>query len=196
MPSDTNSGAMSRRDFFSLLQPPEVESDPEPSDPDKGIASSRIVQRLKELGVTVIPLSEEDHRLEVQCSGADDFSDDHARLLQPLAQDIVRLDLGDTDIGDDGLRVVAHMNQLARLHLERTGITDDGLKHVGQVDTLTYLNLFDTEVSDRGVEHLSNLDRLEQLFLGQTEVTEEGVENLEDRLPEANVQSGFRFQTD
>ncbi len=189
MPDD-NSKPLSRREFFSMLRP-EVSEEKTEEESVSGLSPSRIIGELEKIGVSVTPLSENDDRLNVHCSGADEFTDKQTRLFQPLSSRIVQLDLGGTNIGDRGLRVLPHMNQLERLHLERTKVTDSGLQFVGQVDTLTYLNLFETAVSDRGLEHLTGLNQLERVFLGHTKVTDEGAGHLQDQLPEADVEAGF-----
>jgi len=192
MTDDQTSNNISRRDFFAIFRPEAASEEQQNLEsPQHPHPSSRIIQRLEELGLSLAPISEQDQRLRVQCAGADEVKNEHVRLLRPLAPRIGELDLGNTRVGDEGLRVLRLMDRLTRLHLERTRTTDEGLEHVGPVQTLTYLNLFDTAVSDQGLEHLTGLTKLETLFLGQTDVTDEGVDQLRARLPEAEIQSGF-----
>ena len=65
-----------------------------PADPDA-------IAAISEIGVLIIPLSQETNLLQAQFLNViDDFSDEHLDLLLPLSEQITWLDLGRTSISD------------------------------------------------------------------------------------------------
>lgn len=165
----------SRRNFFSRLRGA--------SSPEKAALAA-----LKEQGVVVKTLSAEAMLLQVECHTQGALDDEQMEKLRPLAGQVAWLDLSGTGVGDEGLQVVARMENLTRLYLQNTPVTDAGLAHLRGLGQLEYLNLYGTSVTDRGLEHLTGLKQLRRLFLWKTQVSEEGARRLEQRLPllEAN----------
>ena len=160
-----------------------------PADPDA-------VAAISEIGVLIIPLSQETNLLQAQFLNViDDFSDQHLELLLPLSQQITWLDLGRTSITDTGMEAVGQLTNLRKLHLENTSITDDGLIHLKDLEHLEYLNLYGTSISDAGLLHLSNLKELKSLYLWQTNATEEGASKLNEELPDLYINMGWNTGT-
>ena len=127
-----------------------------------------------ELGVPITALSE--HEPWFQCNASitgSSFDDNSLTKLSQLAPNLRWLDLGGTAVTDAGLTNLAGMQNLIRLHLERTGIGDEGLSAVKSLEQLEYLNLYGTKVSEAGLENLSELPKLRRLYLWQTQVTPE-----------------------
>ena len=155
-------------------------------------ADSAAIEALRDLGVSVEPLAEEEPFLHVRCPQTDAcFGEAQAQALLPLAPQVAWLDLGHAQVNDSTLVTLASLPHLTRLHLEQTSITDAGLAHLKGLPYLEYLNLYGTNVSDAGLEHLAELPALKALYLWQTQATEAGAQRLQEALPDLDVNLGW-----
>ena len=99
----------------------------------------------------------------------------------------VSVQLGDSQITDDGLVHLKDIPNLDWLNLYNTQITDDGLAHLKRLTKLRGLFLNDTNISDAGLIHLENLRSLRSLSLEDTKVTFEGVKKLQKALRDCDI---------
>ncbi|MDE0770347.1 MAG: hypothetical protein OSB19_18375, partial [Opitutaceae bacterium] len=106
--------------------------------------------------------------------GESKFDDEALAMLAPVAANIAELEIGFSNITNDGLAALSGMVNLERLYLQKTAISDEGLEHVANLEKLRYLNLYGTQVSDSGLERLEDLDNLQSLYLWETQVTPAG----------------------
>jgi hypothetical protein len=99
--------------------------------------------------------------------------------INPLLDEIVSLNLADSDVTDSTLVHLKELSGLERLWLNRSAVTDAGLVNLASLTNLRELGLQGTRVTDRGLVHLSGMTKLEILFLSQTEVTDNGMQYLQ-----------------
>jgi hypothetical protein len=164
------------------------------SGPEQSLGPDEARRQLDALGVTLMPLSEGEDRLQVQCKRVGkQFGPEEMRLLGPLAARIAWLDLARTAVDDAALEIVAEMPELRRLYLQKTAIEGTGLSFLSALDRLEYLNLFGTKVDDSALDALSAIDSLQTVYLWQTEVSEEGVRELREHRPDLTVEFGDPF---
>lgn len=122
-------------------------------------------------GFSVLPVSAEDDRLRVSAVNASaTFGDEQLLALNPVAERVVWLDAGRTQVTDAAMETIGSMVNLERLHLEETAVTDAGMKHLVGLSRLEYLNLYGTEVTSAIFESLAELRSLRKLFLWETKV--------------------------
>lgn len=120
---------------------------------------------------SIMPISAEDDRLRVNViNAAKDFGDEQLALLDPVAEQILWLDLARSQITDDGLKTVSHMRNLERLHLENTGITDSGIAKLAPLKNLEYINIYGTEVGNAIFDVVKNMPKLHKLYAWQTKI--------------------------
>lgn len=125
----------------------------------------------KQVGFSIMPVSTEDDRLRVSAVNvAASFGDQQLAAMAPVAERIVWLDLGRTQITDQGMANVGQMFNLERLHLEQTKVSDAGMKHLAALHNLEYLNLYGTGVTAAIFEPMAELRNLRKLFLWETKV--------------------------
>ena len=177
---------------------PEAGTGPDPS----------VVKRVEELGGKVTRLAQNDEGLDVSFhlgrnrDGIRQFEASESAGAKPPALDgelsvlkdlknVQWLNLGGTDVTDEGLQHLNELTSLTRLHLEKTAVSDAGLEHLRGLENLTYLNLYQTAVTDAGLRHLQGLKKLKNLYLWQTEVTPAGVEKLQESLPDCAINLGW-----
>jgi hypothetical protein len=154
-------------------------------------ANPKVIDKLKNMGLLVLPLSKENNQLEVSAVNVRTFSDGQAATLARLADQIVWLKLGDTQITDAALVSIAKLKNLQKLHLERTAVSDAGLKKLTGLTYLEYLNLYGTKITDDGLSSLSDLKALKSVYVWQTKVTETGINALKQALPNVEVVGGM-----
>lgn len=145
--------------------------------------ATRIAEARKaaeEIGCSLMPLSAEDGRLKLDVINvAGEFGDEQLLRLKPVASNIAWLDLGDSQVTDESLKLIGRMPELERLHLEKTAVTDAGLAHLAGLTNLEYLNLYETKITDAGLAPLHGLPKLRKLYLWQTAVTIQGKRDFE-----------------
>lgn len=172
---------------------PEAADETSP-DPERDLTPTEARRQLEALGVTVMPLSETEDRLQVQCKHVGEgFGPEETALLVPLAPRIAWLDLARTGVGDPALRIVGQMTNLQRLYLQDTAIDGKGVPALTALEQLEYLNLFGTQVDDSALSPLQDIESLQAVYLSQTEVSESGVQELRDHRPDLTVEYGAPF---
>jgi hypothetical protein len=159
------------------------------------VADPTAIDELKKIGLLVLPLSKELNQLEVSAVNARGFSDAQAALLPKLANQIVWLKVGDTQVSDAALVYISRLRNLQKLHLEQTKVTDAGLKQLKALANLEYLNLYGTAVTDAGLSELAGFKKLKTVYLWQTKVTGQGLANLKKTMPNLDVVGGISEQT-
>ncbi len=117
--------------------------------------------------------------------GDDKFNDEAIAKLEPIASNIVELEIGFSDVTDEGLAAVANMSNLERLYLQKTSITDEGLVHLEGLTQLRYLNLYGTQVTDDALKTLVTLPSLKSLFVWETEISKSAAKNFQEQKLES-----------
>jgi hypothetical protein len=117
-------------------------------------------------------------------------TDDGLRLVQNCSQPFF-LNVQGTAITDKGLSVLTD-KQLSGLVICRTGITDEGLSSLAQIQGLEYLSLSDTKLTGIGVRYFDRRTLLPSLQLDGTSLTSAGVLALaEARCTQLNLSRTF-----
>ncbi len=156
----------------------------------KQVAS--ITAKLQALNATLMPLAQDTEQLRLSViNAADKFGDKELALLEPIADQILWLDLARSQVTDAGLDTIAKMPYLERLHLENTKVTDAGVAKLGSLPALEYLNLYGAKVTDAGIAKLAGAKSLQKLFVWQTGVTKAGAKALEGKLAGLSVNVGL-----
>lgn len=120
---------------------------------------------------SVMPISAEDDRLRINVINASkEFGDEQTKLLEPIADRILWLDLARSQVTDESMKTVGKMNGLQRLHLENTNVGDSGIAQLGNLKQLEYLNLYGTKVGNGVLDTFAKLPNLKKIYLWQTNV--------------------------
>lgn len=153
-------------------------------------ADPSVVSEIRKLGGTVRPVAADRSELEVafHISGRE-LTDDGLALVAQL-ENVMTLNLKGTKVTSAGLAHVAGMKSLQLLHLEQTAIDDSAAVHLTGLTKLTYLNLYGTAITDKTLGQLGKLKDLQRLYLWQTAVTDAGVAGLKKGLPNLKVSLG------
>ena len=146
----------------------------------------------KELGITILPVSQTETALVFNCVNvADKFGDAELAKFAPIAGRMAEMNLSRSKVTDAGLAALAGMKALKRLHLQNTSVTDAGMEQLSGLAALEYLNLFGTKVTDAALLKFEKLSALRKLYLWQTAVTKPAAEALFAKLPEITINLGW-----
>ena len=151
----------------------------QPKLPDVPKAKPELLEKIQEQGILAMPIAQNTNAIYVNASYAGkNFSDETIRLLEPIAEQVLWLNLARTNISDEGISMLPKFKLLSRLHLENTNITDDASIHISKLSNLKYLNMYGTKISDASIPNLQKLGNLKKIFLWQTKMTSQGAEKL------------------
>ncbi|TDU73212.1 leucine rich repeat (LRR) protein [Prosthecobacter fusiformis] len=153
---------------------------------------AEITAKIQALNASLMPLAQDTEQLRLSVINATDkFGDAELALLEPIAAQIVWVDLARSKVTDKAADTLAKMTALERLHLENTKVSDTGLAKLAVLQNLEYLNLYGTKTTDAGIAKLANAKGLKKLFVWQTGVTKAGATALEGQLPGLKVNVGL-----
>jgi Planctomycete cytochrome C/Leucine Rich repeat len=153
---------------------------------------AEIIAKMTALNASLMPLAQDTEQLRLSViNAADKFGDKELALLEPIAQQVVWVDLARSQVTDAGLATLAKMTGLERLHLENTKVTDAGIAKLGALASLEYLNLYGTKTTDAGIAKLEGAKGLKKLYVWQTGVTQNGAKALEGKVPGLKVNVGL-----
>lgn len=169
------------------LQPP---AKPEVPEAPVAKAPELAVNRLKEMGVTVIPVAAGSNYLSVNFLASKSIGDKEVKLLEPVASQLVWLKLGNTAISDSAMTAIGKLPVLIKLSLDNTQITDKGLSALQALSKLQYLNVTGTKVTAGGLLLLKQLPELQTLYLYKTDVTSADWPSLKQAFPKAVLDTG------
>jgi hypothetical protein len=138
---------------------------------EKAARMAEVDEAAEKYHFSVMPVSAEDDRLRVNViNAAKDFGDDQLKMLEPVAERIVWLDLARSQVTDAGMKTVRLMRDLERLHLENTAVTDQGVAELASLANLEYINLYGTKVGNGIFETFAKLPNLKKAYVWQTSV--------------------------
>ena len=123
--------------------------------------------------------------------GDSKFTNEDLIRLKPLLNNIAWLDIGGSQITDEGMVHLSTFNKLERIHLENTGITDNAIESLVSLKELRYLNLHGTNISDASLGTIAQIKSLKSLYIWNTNVTAKGISQLEKKRPDLNIESGL-----
>lgn len=156
-------------------------------------ALAGVMPQVEKSGASLMAIAQDTPELRFSALNvAKKFNDGGLKVLKPVNEQILWLDLARTQITDKALADVVAMKNLTRLHLENTKITDAGLANIAKLANLEYLNLYGTQVTDAGIAKLGGLKKLKKIFLWQTKVSEKGAKQLIAKIKGLDANTGFK----
>lgn len=153
-------------------------------------ADSISIQKLKDKGVIVLPVAQNNNYLSANFVTATNISDKDMALLLPLKKQLVWLKCGDTKIEDGALSFIAQCSNITFLQLDNTLITDKGLQKLSSLQALQSLNLVGTNITADGLMSLKNLKQLQSIYVYQTKITDKDWTALQKDFPKVLIDSG------
>jgi len=118
-----------------------------------------------------------------------DFSDKDLEELQDVSQQVVSIDIGNSNVKDDDLKNLKQFPHVQKLHLQNIAIGDEGVKYLKDLRYLDVLNISGTKVSGKTLEEVTAWKNLKKIYIYNTAVSEETVESVRKSRPELLVYS-------
>jgi len=148
------------------------------------------INRLKEIGVSIVPVSQNSNYLSANFVAVDSITRENIELLLPLSKQLIWLKLGNTQCTDSAITGIGKLTSLTRLSLENTTITDKGLLQLKEFVQLRYLNVSGTKITAKGLSQLTGLAQLRNLFIYKGQVSPSEFEMLRKSFPKAVIDTG------
>jgi hypothetical protein len=101
----------------------------------------------------------------------------------------------DTDITDEGMKVIANFPKLKFLNLDGGKVTGSGFRDLGQLEKLEVIWLRHTKLQDENLNYFSLFPKLSTVLLQHTKVTREGLWSLA-KLKHLTIPKGGIFTED
>jgi hypothetical protein len=160
--------------------------------PDAAVeqGDEKVINRLRQAGVVVIPVAQNNNYLLANFVTAGSTADSVLQLLASLRKQLIWLKLDNSSISDSSLDHVAACTSITRLQLNNTNITDKGLTKLQSLKQLQSLNLVGTNVTAPGVLQLKSLAGLKNLYLYQTGIQSNDWDNLQKAFPSVQLDTG------
>ena len=150
-------------------------------------ADQEEIQELNNPYRTVQQISATKPYIAVFLGSKKDFSSKDLTELKDIGNQVVSIDMGNSQVKDDDLKNLKQFRHLQKLHLQNIAIGDEGVKHLKDLRYLNVLNLSGTKVSAKTLREVASWKNLRKLYLYNTEVSEQSVTSLKKSYPELEV---------
>lgn len=147
-------------------------------------------QEIKDLNTpyrTVQQISATKPYIAVFLGSKKDFSVKDLTELNDVGNQVVSIDMGNSEVEDDDLKSLRQFPHVQKLHLQNNAIRDEGVKHLKDLRFLDVLNLSGTKISSKTLDEISGWQNLKKLYLYNTAVSEESVTALRKSRPGLDV---------
>lgn len=147
--------------------------------------------RLSSDYLTIKRLASNVDALSINMYKPPEYQPDLLTNLQPIADNIVEIDVSGLPIGKDEMGLIASCKNLEWLEIDSTPVSDletDTLKVLSKLRTL---KIYDTEIGDRTLSVIQGMEGLKQIYLWKTSVTEMALQNLRTEKPSLRINTGI-----
>ncbi|GGW47608.1 c-type cytochrome domain-containing protein [Arenibacter certesii] len=134
---------------------------------------------IRKQGFHIEPISETSNLIRVSCINKPTFSDVDIDLLKSAKQQIVYLDLGNTEVSDAIFEHLTKFPHLATLNLSHTVITGKNIEKLASLEHLRSLNLTHTQFKEEYLPAITSFKQLKNLFLFNTQVKQPKSQSVE-----------------
>ncbi len=134
------------------------------------------VDSIKAEGLEIAPLYKTSNLLKISAINIPDFDDQNAHVLLLAKENIVDLDLGQTQVTDAVFEVLKELKNLTILRLDHTAIHGNGIESLRDHEHLKEINLVMTSVTESALQALFTFSALEKVYLFGAVENQESVE--------------------
>lgn len=140
-------------------------------------------------GPMVTKLAEKNPLLIANLSGNKSLGKKDLKALKKYAENIVELNLGNSNFNDTISSYLNSFKNLTKLQLQNTKITDKSMEVIGDLEHLESLNIYGTYITDLGLEKLTALKGLKTLYPWNSMITKEALDSFSSKHINVNVVS-------
>jgi len=124
-------------------------------------------EHLAKNGFLIHPIYQQSALLEVKYIGK---GKPDIKLLQEIKKQVVWLDLSNTGLRNEDLKIVGQLENLFKLNLSKNDISNQGIMDLGVLKNLTEINLYETEVNAAALNYLMKLPKIQRIYLWETKL--------------------------
>ena len=124
-------------------------------------------EHLAKNGFLIHPIYQQSALLEVKYTGK---GKPDLKLLQEIKKQVVWLDLSNTGLRNEDLKIVGQLENLFKLNLSKNDISNLGIIDLGVLKNLTEINLYETGVNASALNHLMKLPKIQRIYLWETKL--------------------------
>ena len=124
-------------------------------------------EHLAKNGFLIHPIYQQSALLEVKYTGK---GKPDLKLLQEIKKQVVWLDLSNTGLSNEDLKIVGQLENLFKLNLSKNDISNQGILDLGELKNLTEINLYETQVNVAALDYLLKLPKIQRIYLWETKL--------------------------
>ena len=124
-------------------------------------------EHLAKNGFLIQPIYRHSALLEVKYTGK---GKPDLKLLQEVKKQVVWLDLSNTGLRNEDLKIVGQLENLFKLNLSKNDISNQGILALGGLKNLTEINLYETNVNTAALNHLLKLPKIQRIYVWETKL--------------------------
>jgi len=118
-------------------------------------------------GLLIHPIYQQSALLEVKYTGK---GKPDLKLLQEIKKQVVWLDLSNTGLRNEDLKIVGQLENLFKLNLSKNDISNQGILDLGELKNLTEINLYETQVNVAALDYLLKLPKIQRIYVWETKL--------------------------
>ncbi|MDP4914160.1 MAG: hypothetical protein NWR46_07165 [Saprospiraceae bacterium] len=124
-------------------------------------------EHLAKNGFLIQPIYRHSALLEVKYTGK---GKPDLKPLQEIKKQVVWLDLSNTGLRNEDLKIVGQLENLFKLNLSKNDISNQGIWALGGLKNLTEINLYETQVNVAALNHLMKLPKIQRIYVWETKL--------------------------
>lgn len=129
-----------------------------------------------------------------------DPDDDYFYFISLRVQSVLKIDLKESFVTDEGIKHISKLKKLATLNLRRHDtITKESIPSFNKMESLKSLNITQTKITLTDICELLNNQNLKEVFISSDEKEEDILEKafiLKENLPNCNIYLNTCFTID
>ncbi len=141
--------------------------------------------------VTIKRIANAINALSVNMYMPPEYTPEMVQGLQPLAENIVTLDVSGLPLGSLEMNTIASFKNLEWLEVDRTPITDKETDTLKALSKLSTLKIYDTNIGDKSLLTFKQAKNLKQIYLWKTAVSPAALEKFKLEKPSVLVHKGI-----
>ena len=118
-------------------------------------------------GFLIQPIYRQSALLEVKYTGK---GKPDLKPLQEIKKQVVWLDLSNTGLRNEDLKIVGQLENLFKLNLSKNDISNQGILALGGLKNLNEINLYETLVNAAALNHLLKLPKIQRIYVWETKL--------------------------
>src|SRR5690606_7598436 len=154
-------------------------------------ADNEQIEKLASPYRVIRELAEGSPALSINVYGADLYTDESLAALEPIAEQVVSLNMDGMPIGEKGLEMIAKFHNLRDINLNDTPVDDQGLAGLTKLEKLRAASLSGTAVTATGLKVLLENPGLQKIYVWNTAMTQEEATQLMAAFPAKAIGFGF-----